>query len=220
MTISLTLIKTNWNKHFCLWKSSIWNTKWFKQWFDTEPGKLNYPSSCSRWTERKLYKKFHQLANNTTALKEKVFLCKMPQMGKQGMQCMDNIALFCKLQCISLHALKSSAHAVTRAHHICGFTFNCRFISCMIFWEITPYSAELIVFDASLRVFAFCVSWQLWLMKPLALVYLFTLPLSSPAALTLHFVESSREDLALVVCVCRIMCTRISFIQYNSASWH
>ncbi len=158
-------------------------------------------------------------ANKTTAWqKEKVFfVCKIPQMGKQEMQCLDNIASACKLQCISLHALMSSAHAVTCAHHIRGFIFNCRFIRGMIFWEITP---EIIVFDASLRVFALCVSWQLWLTKPLALVYLFTLPLSSPAALTLHFVKSSREDLALVVCVCRIVCTRISFIQHNSASWH
>ncbi len=89
-------------------------------------------------------------ANKTTAWqKEKVFfVCKIPQMGKQEMHCLDNIASACKLQCISLHALMSSAHAVTCAHHIRGFIFNCRFIRCMIFWEITP---ELIVFDASLR---------------------------------------------------------------------
>lgn len=54
--------------------------------------------------------------------------------------------------------------------------------------------------------FVFCVCWQLCLTKALALVYLFTLPLSSLVALTLHFVKSSREDLALVVCVCVCVC--------------
>lgn len=68
------------------------------------------------------------------------------------MRCMDNTALVCKLQCISLHALKSSAHAVTCAHHICGFTFNCRFISCMIFWEIILRSSSSLM-----RVCILCV---------------------------------------------------------------
>lgn len=112
------------------------------------PGKLHYPSLSLGVGLLKTWLGGQPIKLQLGRKRKCFFVCKMPQMGKQGMQCMDNIALACKLQCISLHALKSSAHAVTCAHHICGFTFNSRFISCMIFWEITP---ELIVFDASLR---------------------------------------------------------------------
>lgn len=211
---SLTLIKNIWNTHFCLWKCRKVIRSASNRFDQTWHTSLSFIIAQCWSVEHMTW----WTANKTTAWqKEKVFfVCKISQMGNQRMQCMDNIALACKLHCISLHALKSSAHAVTCAHHICGFTFNCRFIRCMIFWEITP---ELIVFDASLRVFALCVLTALVDEAACTCLSVYsTLVFSSGSDTTLC--REFKRGSCTRVCVCRIVCTHISFIQHNSASWH